>query len=196
MKDLDAVKVGLKNGNEPFSFENQNLEFKLTDFWAWSQSDLLNNTLRGILAEYIVRQDLGIKKSTRTEWDAYDLETENGVKIEIKSASYLQSWKQSELSRISFDIAPTKGWNRETNEYSKETKRQSDFYIFCLLHHKDKNTVDPTRLDQWTFYVLPTKQLDKEKKQQKRISLKPLINLNPKICCFGEINNVINKSIK
>ena len=191
MTDLEAIKVDPKNGRESFSFENQNLDFKLTDFWSWSQSDLLNNTLRGVLAEYIVRQDLGIKKSTRTEWDAYDLETESGIKIEIKSSAYLQSWKQNNLSQISFDIARTKGWNAETNEYSKETKRQSDFYVFCLLHHKDKKTVDPTKLDQWTFYVLSTKRLDKEKKQQKRIGLSPLLKLNPTECCFGEIRNVI-----
>jgi len=191
MTDLKAIKVEPKIGNEPFSFENQNLDFRLTDFWSWSQSDLLNNTLRGVLAEYIVRQDLGIKKSIRTEWDAYDLETESGTKIEIKSAAYLQSWKQSNLSQISFDIAPTKGWNAETNEYSKETKRQSDFYVFCLLHHKDKKTVDPTQLDQWTFYVLSTKLLDEQKKQQKRIGLNSLLKLNPTECCFGEIQNSI-----
>lgn len=61
MTDLEAIKANPKNGNEPFSFENQHLDFKLSDFWSRSQSDLLNNTLRGALAEYIVRQDLGIK---------------------------------------------------------------------------------------------------------------------------------------
>lgn len=85
MTDLKAIKVETKIGNEPFSFESQKLDFNLTDFWSWSQSDLLNNTLRGVLAEYIVRQDLGIKKTVRTGWDAYDLETENGIKIEVKS---------------------------------------------------------------------------------------------------------------
>lgn len=126
MTEFKAIKVEPKIGNEPFSFEGRNLNFTLTDFWSWSQSDLLNNTLRGLLAEYIVRQDLEIKKTTRTEWDAYDLETESGIKIEIKSSAYLQSWKQNNLSQISFDIAPTKGWNAETNEYSGETKRQSE----------------------------------------------------------------------
>lgn len=187
MTDLEAIKVEPKIGNEPFSLEGQNLDFNLTDFWSWSQSDLLNNTLRGVLAEYIVRQDLMIKKSTRTEWNAYDLETENGIKIEIKSAAYLQSWKQSKLSQISFGIAPTKGWNAETNEYSAETKRQSDFYVFCLLHHKDKKPVNPTRLDQWTFYVLPTQRLDEQKKTQKRIGLGSLLKLSPTECRYGKI---------
>tara|TARA_R110001583_G_C5642245_1_gene407954 strand:+ start:1259 stop:1837 length:579 start_codon:yes stop_codon:yes gene_type:complete len=191
MSDLQAIKVEPKNGNEPFSFENTDLDFKLTDFWSWSQSDLLNNALRGVLAEYIVRQDLGIIKPTRTEWDAFDLETESGIKLEIKSSAYVQSWKQNSLSKISFDIAPTKGWNAKTNEYSAERKRQSDFYVFCVLHHKDQNTIDPTCLDQWTFYVLPTKVLNEQKKEQKRISLSSLLKLKPAACRFGEIRYLI-----
>ena len=191
MADLKALKVEAKIGNESFSIESQNLGFNLSDFWSWSQSDLLNNTLRGVLAEYIVRQDLGIKKSTRTEWDAFDLKTESGIKIEIKSAAYLQSWKQTKLSQISFNIAPTKGWDAETNEYATETKRQSDFYVFCLLHHKDKRTVDPTKLEQWTFYVLPTQILDEQKKTQKRISLGSLLKLNPTECSYGNVQGVI-----
>ena len=62
MKNLEAIKVEPKIGNESFSFEGRNLDFHLKDFWSWSQSDLLNNTLRGVLAEYIVRQDLMIEK--------------------------------------------------------------------------------------------------------------------------------------
>ncbi len=191
MKELEAIKVEQKTGEEKFSYERKNLGFKLTDFWSWSQSDLLNNTLRGVLAEYIVRQDLGIEKSTRTEWDAYDLETASGMKIEVKSSAYLQSWNQERLSQISFDIAPTRGWNAETNEYSLEVKRQSDCYIFCVLHHKDKKTVDPTRLEQWTFYVLKTQVLDEQKQTQKRISLGSLLKLNPKKCYFGEMLEAI-----
>jgi len=188
---LEAVKVEPKTGNESFKFESEELSFKLADFWSWSQSDLLNNTLRGVLAEYIVKQDIKAEKKTRTEWDSYDLITQNGIKIEVKSSAYLQSWKQQKLSAISFDIAPTKGWNAEKNEYSKETKRQSDFYVFCLLHHKDKQTVSPLLLQQWTFYILETKYLNIKKKNQKRISLNSLLKLNPIICKFGEIHNHI-----
>ena len=191
MINLKEIKIEPKTGVEPFSFEGQKLDFKLTDFWSWSQSDLLNNTLRGILAEYIVRQDLGIEKPTRTEWDTYDLETKDGIKIEIKSAAYLQSWKQTNLSKISFNIAPTKGWNSKTAKYSTETKRQSDYYVFCLLHHENKETIDPTQLEQWTFYVLQTQILDKQRKNQKRIGLNPLLELRPRKCRYGEIRETI-----
>ena len=191
MTDLKAMDINPKTGAESFSHEGHKLPFNLLDFWSWSQSDLLNNTLRGVLAEYIVRQDLGIKKSSRTEWDAYDLKTENGTTLEIKSAAYLQSWNQTKLSTISFDIAQTKGWNSETDEYAAETKRQADYYVFCLLHHKDKKTVDPMKLEQWTFYVLQTQILDEQKKNQKRITLNGLLALNPTKCLYGEIKAAI-----
>ena len=64
-------------------------------FSQWAYSDVSSNASRGILAEYIVASALGIAAATRREWDAYDLETQDGVKLEIKSASYLQSWAQA-----------------------------------------------------------------------------------------------------
>ena len=58
------------------------------DFWRWPASDLTNNALRGVLAEYIVALALRLTKSTRVEWDAPDLVTPSGVKIEVESAVY------------------------------------------------------------------------------------------------------------
>jgi len=189
--NLPAIKISPKTGNEPFHFNHEELNLKLSEFWSWSQSDILGNTLRGVLAEFIVMKDLGIKNPVRSEWDAYDLITKNGTKIEVKSSAYLQSWKQTKLSNISFGISPTMGWDSENNEYFPEIKRQSDFYVFCLLHHKDKNTVDPTNLNQWKFYVLPTKVLNEKTPNQKNINLNSLLKLNPIECSFGEIKNVI-----
>lgn len=42
-------------------------------FWKWAFSDFLSNTLRGVLAEFIVATALGCAHRPRTEWDAYDL---------------------------------------------------------------------------------------------------------------------------
>jgi len=95
---LTEINPERKNGNEYFSFNNRNLDFKLTDFWIWNQSNLIENRTRGILAEFIVKQSLNIENGTRIEWDSYDLITPNGIKIEIKSASYIQSWEQKKYS--------------------------------------------------------------------------------------------------
>ena len=193
--NLGAIVVSRKTGEENFRAEGKPLDNKLFGFWQWACSDLSSNTMRGILAEYIVASALGIVANTRREWDAYDLVTPDGVKIEIKSAAYLQTWKQSKPSVISFDIAPTKGWDASTNESSSEVKRQADIYVFCLLHHEEKPTLDPLDLDQWTFYLLPTSVLNANKDNQKKISLSSLLKLNPVQASFGEIELAIKKIV-
>ena len=63
-----------KTGDEHFSFEGMPTGFLLNDFWRWQSSDLLNNALRGVLAEYIVAKALGIETNgPRVEWEPFDL---------------------------------------------------------------------------------------------------------------------------
>ncbi len=139
----------------------------------------MGNALRGVLAEFIVASIIDILDKPREEWDAYDLKTKNGLKIEIKSSSYLQSWEQVELSKIIFGIQPTSDWDYSKNKRKNEKIRQSDVYIFCVLSHKDKSSVDPLNLSQWDFYILETKVLNEKVKTQKTITLSSLLKLNP-----------------
>lgn len=195
INNLGALPVSQKTNNEPFTQKGSPQDTKLINFWQWAFSDLSNNAIRGVLAEYIVAYHLGISEGVRAEWDAYDLLTNEGIKLEIKSAAYLQSWEQTKLSTISFGIAPTKGWNASTNEYSNEAKRQADVYIFCLLHHKDKVTLNPLELDQWTFYFLPTRVLDEKIPTQKIITLSSLLKLDPVKASYEKIEEALSKII-
>ncbi|MFE0424321.1 hypothetical protein [Streptomyces sp. NPDC058953] len=151
----------------------------LGDFWQWACSDLVGNTMRGVLAEYIVGTALGSLDGTRLEWDTVDVRTPEGCRVEVKSAAYLQSWAQKTLSKISFSIAPATGWDASTGTMSSKILRRSDVYVFSLLHHQDKQTLDPLDLTQWTFYVLPTRVLDERCPTQKTISLPGLQRLEP-----------------
>ena len=169
----------LKTGNEPFTSESVETDstFNLKDYWTWSSSDLISNTQRGILAEFIVKQALGDESNVRIGWDAYDITTANGVKVEVKSASYIQSWFQKELSKISFDIAPKNAWDSATNTVSKIKVRSADLYVFAILNHKDQKTINPLNLDQWLFYVLKTSVLNEKCPEQKTIGLSSLKKL-------------------
>ena len=187
---LPEINIEQKKGNENFYFENQNLNFKLNDFWIWNQSNLIENRTRGILAEFIVKQALNIKQGTRIEWDAYDLLTKKGSKIEIKSASYIQSWKQEKYSDIIFGIAKTIG-EPSNPEYDGIYRRWSDYYVFCLLTEKDQVKIDPMNLNQWNFYVLPTEILNIKLNNQKTIGLNSLLKLNPIECKFKDLKNII-----
>ncbi len=77
------------------------------EFLAWAYDDLLTNTTRGVLAEYIVAKALGICDTKRVEWDKYDLVI-GDIGVEVKSAAYVQTWKQTRLSEIAFNIRPAK----------------------------------------------------------------------------------------
>jgi hypothetical protein len=190
---LGALKIKKKTGQEPFIFENSVLPFSLIHFWQWSQSDLVGNVIRGVLAEFIVATALDLNKGVRTEWNAVDLMTPNGLKIEIKSSAYLQRWKQDNFSEISFNIAATKDWFADKREYSHKRKRQADVYIFCLLHHREQNTVNPLDMDQWTFYVLETAVMNEKLGDQKMIRLSSLLKLKPRHCCYREIKAAIEE---
>lgn len=165
-------------GNEQFMSDDVSIGFLLIDFWSWNSSDLLNNTLRGALAEFIVAMALGIDTgSSREDWSSYDL-LYNNCKIEIKSSAYLQSWNLDTISKIVFGIRPTRAWS-PSDGYKDEIVRQSDVYIFCLFACKDREIANPLILNQWEFYVLPTRVLDEKCPNQKTISLQSLLLLDP-----------------
>ena len=124
---------------------------------------------------------------------AYDLATQAGVRIEVKSAAYVQSWQQSKLSKINFVVPKTFGWNRETNKLDTEKKRQADVYVFALLFHKDKKTINPLDISQWEFYVLPTIILDQRERSQHSITLTSLKKLTDPVS-FTVLSQAIEKA--
>lgn len=167
-------------GSEPFLSHGAPIGADVLAFWRWSASDLVSNALRGRVAEFLVAHALGVADgNVRTEWDAYDLRVRGGPTIEVKSSAYLQSWAQRGASRICFGIQPTRAWSPDTNEFSLESRRQADLYVFALLHHRDKATLDPLDTDQWTFFVLATEVLDAQLSVQREISLRTLEALGP-----------------
>ncbi|MFE5591557.1 hypothetical protein [Streptomyces sp. NPDC056549] len=172
------LTVSRRSGGEPIEANGERVA-GLADFWSWACSDLAGNTMRGILAEYLVATALGADNGTRAEWDTVDIRTPEGWRIEVKSTAYLQSWAQSRLSKPSFGIAPAAGWDARTGISSPDALRRSDVYVFCLLHHEDKQTLNPLDLAQWTFYVLPTRVLDERCPTQKSIGLSGLERLAP-----------------
>lgn len=180
------VECEKKSGKEAFSVNGANTGHTVADYWIWAHSDLVDNTERGKLAEFIVASALNITDGISQTWDNFDL-TYMGRGIEIKSAAYLQSWYQEKESSISFGIQPTFAWDAQSNARDIEQKRQADVYVFCLLAHRDKRTLNPLELEQWEFYIVPTSFLNQIVPMQKRISLGTLKNNNIKASVYSEI---------
>jgi hypothetical protein len=175
------------NGTEPFVRDGTPTGPTLLDFWRWSASHIVSNAMRGLLAEYIVACELGDAAGVRTEWDSYDVRTADGLKVEVKSSAYIQSWAQKRFSNITFGIRPTQAWEAATNDYTSERTRQADIYVFCLLSHKDQQTLDPMKLEQWQFWVVPTVSLDEQLGGQKTLSLSTLQRHWGGSCGIGEL---------
>ena len=186
--DPNAFATHRLTGHEPFTHAGQGTGQDVGGFWSWACSDLLSNSMRGVLAEYIVGLALDVvHDGTRLEWDATDLRTADGLRVEVKSSAYLQSWAQRQLSKISFDIRPALSWDARTNTYASQRQRQADVYVFCVFTPTDKTAADPLATDQWEFYVLSTDRLNATVPTQKTITLTSLLRLAPTRCGFGEL---------
>ena len=146
----------------------------IEDFWRWAYSDLVNNTDRGTFAEFMVAKAIGDERTTRNSWEAFDLTAYDGTKVEVKSASFVQSWHQDQLTKVQFSIGKTLMWEPRTHKYIQPAKRHSDVYVFCLLAESEKARVNPLDLSQWEFYVLATKEIDRDLGNGKSISLNQL----------------------
>lgn len=194
MSELNQIIPTPKNGTEDLTFNGQKTEYKLLDFWRCSVSDLLSNATRGRLAEFIVGTAVGLNPDhIRDEWGAYDLKTEDGIKIEVKSAAYIQCWSQKCFSTISFSIKRSVYWDPVTNIESVKSRRHADLYVFCVLKHKDQSSIDPLKMEQWDFYILPTYRLDNYERSQSSITLNSLQKLTDPVS-YIDLNNRIQKA--
>ncbi|MGO4599481.1 hypothetical protein [Terrabacter sp. 2RAF25] len=128
-------------------------EASVSDFWRFAMSDLRMNNVRGYLAEFLVARAVGTALP-RTEWDAFDVLTPDGVKVEVKSSAYLQVWDQHRLSRIVFTGLRGRTWTPRSGEATDATFN-ADVYVFCLQTATSHEQYDPLDVAQWEFHVLP-----------------------------------------
>lgn len=182
-------------GNEQFSVGNNKINITVNDFWRWSYSDLNDGLCRSALSEFIVATSLEVPNLnhglSRTLKRPYDLISQEGYRIEIKSAAYNESLDEEHPDSISFGIAPGRTGR---NEINFPLRRSSDVFVFCVCKSVFENET-PLNLDLWDFYVLPTCVLDEKKPFCKTITLQSLIRLEPIWCDYYGIGNAIKKAM-
>ena len=190
--ELPRIPPVFRDGGEPLHADGAALDGTLLDFWRWAGSRLTDNGWRGAFAEFLVAHALGLAlERPREERDECDLRR-GGLRIEVKSAAYIQSWRQRAYSPISFEIAPKRyGWDarRETHAALDPPRRTADVYVFCLLKHKHQPTLDPLDVTQWAFHVVPECRLP----SQDRISLRPLRKLGAALE-YGELESAVGRA--
>ncbi len=186
------------SGIEEFILHGANIGITVMDFWRWAFSDLIDNTQRGIMAEFLVYSSLNqitLDTQTRENWLPFDVTSPSGRRIEVKSAAYIQAWTPENIfAQIRFDIRKKLAWDNVTATSAAVAKRNCDLYVFCLFTAKTKD-VSLLNLDYWDFYILPTSVLDKKVPDQKEIALSSLLKLEPIKTGYDGLGAVI-ESIK
>jgi hypothetical protein len=133
------------------------LDATVVDFWRWAFSDLRDNTVRGVLAEFVVATALKQTDTRRKGWDNYDVESASGTRVEVKASGYLQSWAQAKHSRLDFGRVAARAWDENTNEFSAAAEVRADVFVFCVQTCKDPAAYDVLDVAQWDFYVVPAR---------------------------------------
>lgn len=165
-------------GNEQLCGSTLELEnVTILDFWKWAFSNLQMNNVRGIFAEWLVAKLLCIPLDIRDSWQEWDLITPSGVKIEVKTSAYLQSWEQVKPSRIVFNGLKGRKLYSSTSKYAHTATYNADMYVFCVQIEKDPVKWNALDIDQWKFYLLSKEEM--ERLNQKSISLNPLTKICP-----------------
>ena len=195
--DLGRLTPSRLAASESFTRGQEPLHFSVGDFWQWGFSNLASNALRGCLAEYLVRRALNAQLQVRGEWDAFDLITSDGVTLEVKSSAYLQTWRQRRLTKPLFKVRQTRAWDEEAGVYQphEERRRQADVYVFALLHHQHKPTLNPLDVAQWTFFVLRSDVLNEKIRPQGSIGLTGLRRLRPHAGTYDELPALLRAAV-
>jgi hypothetical protein len=137
-------------GDERFSGTN----LTVLDFWRWGFSDLRTNIVRGVLAEFLVASAVADPSPLRKAWDNFDVTTPSGIRVEVKSSGYLQSWKQRRVSAIGFSGLTGLPWSDETALYGDKRELRADVYVFAIHMCRQPDQYDALDLSCWDFRVL------------------------------------------
>lgn len=170
-------------GNEEFTLHSASSGISVKDFWSWAYSDLIDNTQRGVMAEFLVYSSLKSEHprfpQMRENWLLFDATSPSGRRIEVKSAAYIQAWTPENIfAQVRFDIGKKLAWDNATASFASEAKRNCDLYVFCLFTAMTKD-VSLLNLDYWDFYVLPTSVLNEKLPNQKSVAFSALQKLTP-----------------
>ena len=181
----------------------------VAEFWEWAFGDLCDDDIKGIYAEWVVTKILSIPSARRVSWANSDIITPEGVRIEIKSSAYWQSWKlvNEDGSLKQIDSAQLENIGRSSIRFSglmakdatglngsSKTGYKSDLYIFCFQHEENPSRWNALNLDQWEFFVFKVQQL--QKFAGKSVSLKKLREYQPALNAIGladEVSALVNE---
>lgn len=175
-----------------FVFNEKSIGLSVLDFWKYAYSDL-NADPRDDVAEFLVSHALGISKATnRQNWTSFDiLYNKDGkdYRVEVKCTGYYQTWRGDDDFTEHRAFSIRKATDLETKKYD----RHNDIYVFCLLKGTKREEANPLVLENWDFYVVPTKKINEKCGENKTISLNRIKSLGIKKVSYSVLKDAIDK---
>ncbi len=110
------------------------------------------------MAQFLVAKRVRDSRLKDDGWGDFDVLTPEGIKDEVKSSGYLQSWQQAGPSKIVFSGLIGWRWSVETG-YAATPAVRADVFVFAVHTCHDPDASDPLDLKAWAFYVLPATNL-------------------------------------
>ena len=176
-------------GNEPAG-----INAAVLDFWRWAYSNLRDNVVRGVFAEWLVGEALGCTTAMRSAWDDYDLLTAEGIRVEVKSAAYLQSWASERPSPIRFSGHARQSSYPTGDPSDLAPDCRADVYVFALLTTKEPVPYAELDMEQWEFWVLGVDAL--RANGAKSIGLSKLAGLAGAPLKYGDLKKAVRDGTK
>lgn len=126
---------------------------------------LVNNAFRGMLVEAMLAQVLEPEwQWCSADWASHDFENPDGLRLEVKQSTALQSWHEPGLrpNRGRFDIKARTG-RYEGSRWINEPGRAAQIYVFGWHGVTDPEMADHRDPAQWQFYTVKAVDLPEQK---------------------------------
>ncbi len=178
-----------------FIFDDNDTGLTLLDFWKFRYCNIFD--LQESIAEFIVAKALGKETADNLEyWTLYDIDY-RGKRVEVKETSYYHPWNKD--GKVS--MQRTFGITKANSSYGDKThenryERQNDVYVFCLNTGFTAEESYPLNLNNWEFYIVPTKVINEKCENQKTVSLQRIKQLGFEAKRYDEIRQTIDSFIE
>ena len=160
------------------SLSDQIVDFLMNRFYG---EPLINNVYRGDYVEGLIYFALReFQWNLLHPWAGWDLEREDGVRVEVKNSAGWQTWshcpRYGPTKNPDFSVAPKKSYYL-SNDVCADWKsadppaRSADIYIFAWHPETDREIADHRLAGQWEFFVVPESLVAKSRGDNKKISL-------------------------
>jgi len=133
--------------------------------WDVFDQPVISNLYRPHYVERMIALALGEEfKLVSADWSGWDIETREGVRIEVKQSAAWQTWSNAtgdpKPSSGVFDISAKTGhWTDGGATWVPKAGHQAHLYIFAWHPITERDKVDHRDPAQWLFYVAPTAEL-------------------------------------